>query len=195
MTLLPLCEIASVKVRLDITDTDSDALLTTIVNGVSAAIESYLDRKLFAEERTEYHTVADPTGPILLRSYPITAIASVKNDTSWDWGNATALDATDYDFDSESGLLHIQGRLARGPRSVQVVYTAGLATSAADVESNYPNLSVACAMQSAEEFLRKEAQGDVSFNLSDGGGTMNRSALEMLPSVVQRLAPFRRVLL
>lgn len=192
---LALCDISTVKARIGVTDAVVDDLLTSIVNGVSAAIESYLDRKLETAERTEYHNIENPEAPLVLRSYPVTSISSLKSSATWAWDTTTAIDADDYEADSESGVLYVKQRLDRGKRAVQIVYTAGIGTTASDVVSGYPDLSIACEMQAVEEYLRKEAQGAVSLNLSDGGGTMNRSGLKLLPAVKERLAPYRRQLL
>lgn len=192
MTQLDLCELATVKLRLGIDDTDKDTLLSGLISAVSRALEEHCNRSFFTEERTEYATVTNPEVPIILRAYPVTAIASIKNSPGWDWTTTDALDADDYDTDTEAGIVYFQSRLSRGPRALQVVYTAGIGTTAAEVASAFPDIASAAEMQVVEEYLRRDAQGPVTYSLSEGGGTGQTQALKLLPAVVQRLQHHRR---
>lgn len=192
MTNLALCELAAVKRRLSITDTANDAALTALIDSVSVAIERYLDRKLYSEERTEYYNVTNRRQEVVLRAYPVATIASVKNSASWDWDNVTAIAAAQYDADDESGLLYVKQNLAVGRRALQIVYTAGIGTTAAGVATAHPDLAIAAEMQVADEFVRRDSLGTVQFNLTDGGGTGYQSGVALLPGVRERLAPWRR---
>jgi hypothetical protein len=192
MTLLSLCELASVKQRLNIDDTSRDTILGELIVSVSRSIEQWCNRDFYLEERTQEYSTASSTGPITLRAYPVASISSVKNTTSWDWANATALESDAYRASSDSGVLYFKGAIARGPLSLQVVYTGGLATSAADVASTYPDLAAAAEMQVVEEFQRRDSQGAVTYTLSEGGGAGQQQALKLLPSVREKLAPYKR---
>jgi uncharacterized phiE125 gp8 family phage protein len=193
MTLLDLCELADVKARLDITDSSKDALLGDIITAVSRAIEQHCQREFYQESRTRVFDTRRKDEALALPAYPVSSITSVKTSTDFDFSTATAIDSGDYDVDDETGLLFYLGAWPVGRRTVQVVYTGGIATTASAVSSNYPDLAAAAQMQVVEEYMRKEAQGSVQYSLSDGGGALNREALKLLPAVRERLAYYRRL--
>lgn len=195
MTLLDLTTRAEVKGRLELDSTDSelDSLIEQQITAVSRAIEQYCDREFYEESRTEYHHVDARDQAISLRAYPIDTITTVKNDPDWDWANVTALTATDYDHDDESGLVYFGVKLTKGRRALQVVYTGGLATAAADIITDYPDLADAATTQVAYEVKRRDSSGAYSVNLSQGG-SMNLKAVALLPGVRERLARYRRLI-
>ena len=47
-------------------------------------------------------------------------------------------------------------------------------------------------MQVVEEFQRRDSQGAVTYTLSEGGGAGQQQALKLLPSVREKLAPYKR---
>ena len=195
MTLLDLTTRAKVKERLDLgsTDGDQDSLIEQVITAVSLAVERYCDREFYSESRTEYHHVDTRDQAVSLRAYPITSITSIKNDADWDWTNTTAETATNYDHDDASGLVYFLVNLEKGKRALQVVYTGGIETAAADVVSNYPDLADIVTTQAAYEVKRRDAQGAWSVNLSQGGGVMNTDAVRLLPGVKERLSSYRRI--
>ena len=194
MTLLDLCELADVKARLDITDTSKDTILGDLITAVSRAIEQYTQREYYTESRTQVFNVRRPDEALSLKAYPVTSITSVKTSTDLDFSTADPVTSTDYDVSDDDGLLVYLGAWPTGRRTVQVVYTGGIATAAATVSTSYPDLANAAIMQVCEEYLRKEAQGALQYSLSDGGGVMNREPLALLPAVKERLAYYRRLI-
>lgn len=107
----------------EVDDTDEDVLYR-LVNAVCSAIERHLGKKIIIQEVTEYHDGGH--NEIFLRYYPVSSITSVTE-------NGTVLDADDYVFYDDIGLL---ARVVDGAdsewyderRSVAVVYQAGYGT-------------------------------------------------------------------
>lgn len=191
MTLLPLTTLERCKALLDMGETVvNDTTISNLILAVSQAVEDYLDRGLFLEERTEVFDVR--TGQIewQLSAWPVSAIASVKSDTNWTFAAETALESTEYTFDA-CGLLYIPSAPKAGKQSLQVVYTAGLAADTASLIASFPQLADVAEKQVVEEWRRRD-------KLSKGGESMQGystswDAVALLPSVTQRLQPLRRL--
>jgi hypothetical protein len=66
---------------------------------------------------------------IILPEWPVTAISHVYIDSTRAWGAATEIDAADFVFDVDTGLLYYPGRtLTAGIRNLRIDRTAGWAT-------------------------------------------------------------------
>jgi len=193
--------VTRVKALLDISSSTHDAVLTTMVAAVSKRIENYLDRPLLSEARTETYNMRPRQSKLFLRSYPVSAISSVKIATDWNYAAAAAVDSSGYHVTADTGCLHFQYYPVTGyvdsnyeyaPDAIQVVYTAGFDTSTSNLITNYPDIAMAADLQTVALWRRRDTpQGN---SISIGGGSISyEKPLDLIPDVIHALAPYRRL--
>jgi len=140
-----LCQVADVKAFLDITNSDKDALLQTLITNASAFVLNQINRNLLSEA---YQEVRNGTGSdrIAFWQYPVSAVASVSVD-GVPIPLATSAQASGYLFDTN--MLYLRGhRFSFGVQNVAIQYTAGYASIPAD-------LSQACVEIVAAKYKRR----------------------------------------
>lgn len=195
MALIELTTSARIKtvLAIDPSDTTEDAWISAAIQSVSQRIELHMDRPIELVERTEEYDLSDRRrNSIFLRTYPVTEIASVKNDSSWDFDNATAIDSELYRVDAENGVLYFALELDPGPRSLKVVYTAGLATNTTELIANYPVIAQAADLQIAALFRRRATpQGESSQGAMSGTQSFE-APLKLIPEVRESLIAVSR---
>lgn len=106
-------------------NTDKDALLIRIADGVSERIEDITHRKFVERTVTEYYT-PDRADKLYLRSFPVSAITTLK--TRWSMSDSYTTEASsDYYLESRIGVVHTHGiALPVGiPDGVELVSTQG----------------------------------------------------------------------
>jgi hypothetical protein len=193
--------IARVKALLDISSTNYDTELTTMVSAVSKRIETFIDRPLELAARTETYSIRPRQNKLFLRAYPVTTITTVKIATDWDYAAATAVTASDYHVVADSGTLHFQfypisnylgDNYAYAPDAVQVVYTGGFDTSTVNLITNYPDIAMAADLQTVAMWRRRDTpQGN---NISIGNSSIAyETPLNLVPDVIEALTPYRRL--
>ena len=181
-----LTDLDTVKSWLGLTTTGSDTLISSLITAVSAFIPAYLGRQILQADYVETYR-GNGQCVLLLRNFPITAVASVAfaGQTLATVADPVAL---------TSGLLFDDRTLTligyRFPIGLPVVvsYTAGYATTPPDVAQATVELV-------GEAFRRRDrigvssktlgGQEVVAFSLKD----MNDTARALLASY-QVLAPF-----
>lgn len=173
---------ASVKEHLGISATTWDAHIDTLITRVSAAIERDLARVFASANYTEYYD-GDGSRALVLRHFPVTGITSIHVDNARETYNATTLvDSDDYTYDSDSGIVTFDARLARGNKNVRVVYTAGYATVPADI-------ALACVLWVAHLWNRRKSQGATSEGM--GGYSVGYEIAAIPIEVEKLLLPYR----
>jgi hypothetical protein len=181
-----LTDLDTVKAWLGVSGATSDTLLGGLVTAVSSFITNYLGRQILAASYVETYR-GNGQSVMLLRNFPITAVASVA------FAGQTITSAAD-PVTLTSGLLFDDRTLqlvgGRFPFALPVVvtYTAGYATTPADVAQAAVELV-------GEAFRRRDriglsskslgGQEVIAFSLKD----MNDTARALLASY-QVLAPF-----
>lgn len=168
-----------------------DALLTELIKAVTVEIEAFLGYPLELAERTEEYSVGPGAQILLLRVQPVTGVSSVKEDETWGFGASTALSSSDYRLDREAATLHFASRLRGGARAVQVVYTAGLGATTADIIANAPWVAMACDLQVYADFRRKGLTTTKSRGGPNGGITLTDH--QLLGRVQQMLRGHQRL--
>jgi hypothetical protein len=181
-------------------NTGQDAVLEAVAQRASEAVESYCQRQFVVRSAyTEFHSLDANTPALFLRQYPIATITSVK-EGAWvagTWTAALTLTAgTDYLAASASGRLQrlSGGGLScwqSGLESVQVVYTAGYANTAA-VPGALKEVALGLA---ARKYSQIRRGGDFSAQtVSDGLGSVSRFLpAELLKMEKEQLSPWVRV--
>lgn len=159
-----LATLASLKEHAQINVTTWDAMLTTLLTRVSAAIRRHVRGRTFESANyTEYYNGG--SDKIALRYLPVTAITSVHEDSArTTWDASTLIASTDYTFDANSGLLLFDYTVPRGNRNVRVVYTAGDAAVPDEV-------ALACVIWAAHVWARSKSHGMTS----ESGGNVSAS--------------------
>ena len=190
-----------VKALLDISSSNYDAVLTTMVAAATRRIENYIDRPLEAKERTETYPIKPRQDVLFLRAYPVTAISSIKLALDWDYSTETPIQADDYKFDAETGMVNFLfypitnwkgNNLAAAPNVMQVVYTAGFSADTATLISDYPDIAYAADVQTVAMWRRRDSPQVASMNV--GGASINyEKPLAMVPDVIEALTPYRRL--
>lgn len=181
-----LVALSDVKALLDITGTDDDTVLAGMISRASAQIVSYAANPILTGSyRETIHTGESPRGPVTLTRFPVTDITSVTLD-------GEAVDDGDWQLDGEFGFVYrvdTDGHWFNWPRfSVVVVeYTAGFATTPADVQ--HAALTMIAADYSArgrDPGLRSISVGSINL------GYFGQSGSPGLASVSHLIDPYRQ---
>lgn len=191
-----LTTVADVKSYAKITTTDNDVLLGKMITGASALILNTINRSPILSATVV--DIYDGSGRdwMLLRQYPVTAVAKVEYDGApadlaaadtsvWPPKKGWALDPPG-DANSQQRLVLYGGACFPSTRAaVRVTYTAGYATTPAD-------LAQACIEMVAEDYARKSRLGIVSQAVG-GQETVSYSQKDMSDRVKLSLKNFKRV--
>lgn len=177
---MALTTAAAVKAYKPITGTELDALIGALVDRASAAVETYLSRKIESQAHVE---IRDGNGgrSMMLEQYPVTAVSAVSVDgqpiPQGGFGVAG--------WRLAGRSLVLEGyRFARGDANIQIDYTAGYSTVPADIEQ-------AC-IETILLALERRSHIDVS-SKSLAGETVSFITADLPPSARKALEPHRRV--
>ena len=187
---MALLTIADIKEELGISDTDSDTLLTSLLNAVVALFEKKIDRTLESATYTEYHSSKANQNKVFLKNYPVTSITSIHDDPDWDYGSGDLLDSDDYNYDDDSGIVYYDGYFYEGFNNIKVVYEAGYtsATIPKDIKQ--------CLIRQMAHWFKdaKGAEWAKSSVSQPGGGTIAKKELKdnLLPDFVVLAEQYRR---
>jgi uncharacterized phiE125 gp8 family phage protein len=194
VTLLEVTTAARVKALIDISGTSQDAVIASLIAGVSLALEKYAGCPLAEESRTELYDVEDRADDVWLRGVPVASITSVKARSSrqTDWADVTAMDSSLYSFDAGTGRLILDGTWYAGREMLQVVYTAGFAADTTAFIAAYPDLADAADKQVTHEFERRTELGAGSTGMQ-GTSRVETAPVALLPVVRERWDPYRRM--
>jgi len=156
-----LTTLANVKLLLNITDGSQDALLTYLINAVSAWIETYCGRT-FLKPANEITELYDGTGKkmIIVKNYPVDSLSKIEERT--DAVTFVEIAVTKYYTDKEAGIVETDFFTTIGNNNYQITYKGGYATVPVD-------LDMACAQMVANEFYQRQTGG--------GGGEVSSESL------------------
>lgn len=194
MTVLPLTDVATCKADLsiDASDTSSDAYLQRKILEVGSKFEGLCERNFYAEERTAlFRARRGQNSTVWLPAYPVVTVSSVKIDALGDFASASEIDSALWTVVPDTGQLILRLDFGvRGAATMQVVYTGGLATTAAGLLVVAPDLAEAATMQVCEEFRRRNNPG-VKTRGGQRGGREWIGEHRVLPAVAETLAGYR----
>ena len=113
-----LTTLENVKAALHITVTDDDTLLESLINRISAAVESYCRRKFKARDYTEKYD-GDGTTVLYLKQYPVNSVTTLKISGS-------VVDSANYVIYDEVGKIVLRYTyFPEGLQNIEVTYNAG----------------------------------------------------------------------
>src|SRR5947209_15543417 len=100
---MSLDTLANVKLRLGVTTSADDTLLSALMDAADQYVADYCGRDFSGGTFTEYH----PGGAafVFLRNYPVQAVTSVKVDPAYGFGADTVLPATAYVVHADRGVI------------------------------------------------------------------------------------------
>lgn len=161
------------RVRYDPECALNDEALEALLSAAESAVETYLGRSIKRKERTEEHWSETPRRVISLRAWPVTAIASVADESG---------------MRSDYILLAGQGQIfLRQPAAgmVTVTYTGGLDPVPADIEQAMALIvsSLSQAQESGGQTIVSERLGDWQATYATSGSASGGMAAGSLGSV------------
>lgn len=147
-----LASLDDFKTYLGISWTDQDDLLTLLLVSASSTIEWYIWRNVEADDYTELiDWVAQPS--YVLKQYPVNSVTSLEvNEWDLDTAVRTALDADQYDVDTDDWVIRFTSYMQRWFSNYKVVYNAGYATVPQD-------LQLACMQIAAWMYNTRQSNG------------------------------------
>jgi hypothetical protein len=180
-----LCLVSEVKNYLGITTIDSteDALIETLIDGVSKLFEMYCGTVFEATEYTEFYD-GDGTSCLFPYNYPITSISGIWDDMSWEWGDNTKIEATNYRIKNSNTIILRDIVFYDYEQNIKIIYTAGYITIPADIKQ-------ACVEETARKYKGKEHIDMVS--LSFGTESTTKYINDLLPTTKTVLSKYRKI--
>ena len=179
---MDLITLAELKAFLEIktATTDHDALLSSLITGVSARIEKFLNRDLEKKARTKYFNAGRknyylPAYPIDLDS-PITVV----------YDETLQVKDSDYYIWEDLGKIEfVLTTVCYRPKEIQITWTGGYASNSLPYD-----ISLATTMQTAFIFRRRKDIGVSSISMPDGSLSVN-VPVKLLPEVENMLKVHR----
>ncbi len=170
----------------------SDAWLSGVISAVSQQIQQWLSRTIASASYTD--KFSGPGGiSVLTRQYPITAVSAVSIDGVAVPASTTQTDAG-YQFDKRK--IQVRGyRFGRGVMNCSISYTAGYATTPADLEAAvWETCSIFLSSQGADSPALKMLRAGDTEQQTQIPGTVSGAAIGTIiasPNITSVLMPYR----
>ena len=182
---MKLTSIESLKLYLEKEDDTHDELLDSIIDQVSARIETALNRELTKMERNQYFEGGKRY--YYLCAYPIDITEPVVVEIN---GDIKTLDSDYYVWEKE-GLIHFVYVTADNvPKNVNITWTGGYEEIYGVLDVPY-DLKRACLMESAFEFRRRFDGGLSGVSMQSGSISVNQPS-SLLPEVIETIKSYRK---
>lgn len=106
------------------------------INVASAMANRYTRRILKASDYSKYYP-GNGKDFILLPQYPVNSITTLKLDSSRNFGADTEISDTNYDLDSDNGIIYLFVNTApEGRKTISIEYNAGFTSIPEDLQSS-----------------------------------------------------------
>lgn len=112
---MALTTLVNVKAYINKTDTDSDSVLTSLIDRISKDISTECNRVFEVGNFTEYFD-GDFNKTICVKNYPINAITSIYDDLEWVYPASTLINSTEYSYYAEAGLIIFNTAMTRAKK-------------------------------------------------------------------------------
>lgn len=174
-----LTTLANVKgyLNLGVSNDALDALLSRLITAASTWVRSYCNRDFTSQTYTD---ILDGTGTVrqVVKQYPVTAVSSVSF-------SGVTQTITGLSINSLRNLTFTDGTVwEKGKANVSVTYTAGYASTPADIEQAVIEIV-------ALRFREKDRVGTSTVNAK--GESVTFSVMDVPPSVKTLLNNYRNV--
>lgn len=199
---MSLTSLSNVKTKMGLSVSTYDDVLNALIVQVDTTIKNHLGRSIEEASYTEY-PFGYGTKRLRLKEKPVTAITSVRVDTSRLFTASNTLLTVDVDYKLIDGMLFrlngtwppavenkwglLTNAVVPSTGIIQVVYTAGYSTVPDDIVLAADMLVIKLFGQRKDgEELLSESLEDYSYSRGDSGG-------DLLKDVRSLLAPYRRI--
>jgi hypothetical protein len=142
-----------------VADTSDDTLIAQLISSVSARFCRETNLHGLIASRTEVYKINRFAKRLTIDAKPVTAISEIKYSSHTDFTDVAAQATTDYVLDVVNGTVMLDFETNYAPGYVQVMYTGGWGTDAANAISNEPELAEKCDMQVGYTLSRRRALG------------------------------------
>ena len=105
--------------------TDNGDLINEFIAAVESIWDDLTSRQWATGTHTEYFSGDGARKKFCVKNYPVTALTSVHDSYDRAYDSADLIDADDYSYRSETGIVSIDYALSEGNDNVKIVYTAG----------------------------------------------------------------------
>lgn len=191
-----LTTVARVKILLNMETTEYDEALSMLVGSCSREAEIEMGREAEVASRTKYFDTDSLTYVYRLDAWPVTSVTSIKYDadSTFTGSEETFANGDEYALirNGEMGEIYIYPRLGKHPSSLQVIYTAGMASNTDAFIAAFPDISAAVTEQVAYEFQQRNQLGLNSI-ASASASVSTFAPLNLLPKVKRIYSRYQRV--
>lgn len=191
------CTLAEVKASdvLNLTNTDHDVILESIIEGVSRAIDNYCGRRFYATTETRYYT-PEANGRIYVDDISTSSGLTIYTDEGHDGTYENTWATTDYELLPYNSTLNgdpittidatVLGayRFPRGRKAVKITASFGYASVPKPINR-------ACVLQSVR--LLKRYITPLGQSAATSIGTINLTIPAFDPDVTMLLRPYERI--
>ena len=189
-----LTTLAEVKQLIDVseTDTSTDTLISSLISDVSSRITTFLGFHTLEAARLEVYEMSRFQRILALDSRPIDTAAetvTIRMNSTTDFTGTADIDSTLFSVHASMGRVRFLNPPIRRLTFIQVNYTGGLATAAADVLTNHPELAHAATMQAKYLYQRRDSLGG---NVESSGGSTSFDSGYGLQTEVKRILEAHR---
>lgn len=146
-----------------------DTLLAAIITMTSKRFGSYCEREWDNNSGNDITEYFDGTGQdfIIVKHVPIASVTSLYDDANRSYGADTLIDATDYVFYADRGIIQLDGStFGKGLKNIKAVYKGGYTASTIP-----DDLRMACLLESAKTFEMRKRLG-LDSKSAQGGSVM-----------------------
>ena len=176
-------------------DVSNDAKLDAVIAGVSAKVETYLERTVLKGTYTELFNITKCTQKeFFTKAFPVTDVTSFKELTERADTNPYVWDLKWLSWsDNTLGRVSLNyNNLYKGYGSVEIVYDGGMADDTDDFVTNYPDIAFQVDIQVIFEMQRMQNLVDKVIAIGDQNITKHN--MDFLPSVKMVLDKHKRKL-
>lgn len=153
-------------------DTDYDTLLGLMASAVQSVFDELTDRTFESAVFTEYYSGRNKQEKVFLKNYPIISITSIHDDSDRVYGSDTLISSDDYTYDSDTGIVYIEGGVFKGFNNIKIVYTAGFTAN------TFPNALKQVWIRQCCHWYKDAKDSDwARESTSRGGDTINKKKL------------------
>jgi hypothetical protein len=181
-----------VKAKRDITGTTLDAVIDTLIAGVSQMAEEHLGRRLLSDLRTEVRPLQPRTRYVSLLGFPIESVTSVQYGSTRDFADVAPMDPSEFQALLPQGQIYLSSLSTwLSPGFVQIIYEGGMANDTASFIAAYPRIAEAADSEVIARLNRRQSPDGSPSAL--GTNVMYSDELKPLTDFYAALDPHRRL--
>lgn len=166
--------------RINAADNELDNLINDLIGRVSQLFQSYCGRNFVAQDYIEYYD-GQGRDVLFLDNYPVNSVASVYDDTDWEWNSEDLIESTEYKI-ADKRFIVFDTLLSNARQNVKVTYNAGFSSIPDDLQQ-------ACIEEVGRKIKHRTDFDEVNKTLSDGSVVYQDQ--NFLPQTVKVLNKYR----